>query len=187
MKVKFTDIPDDGLTVSFSKDTAWLGDLQDQWSEQGAAVVLSRPVQTEVRVRKSGRHVILSGRVVTSLALVCSRCLTEFEYNVDLTFEQGLSPREEENSVDEMELTRDDLEFDFYDGEEIDVGRVVRENILLSVPIKPICVEPCRGLCPRCGVDLNKEICQCQTARKESKFGVLASLKEKLERPKSDT
>ncbi|MBM4294554.1 MAG: DUF177 domain-containing protein, partial [Deltaproteobacteria bacterium] len=63
----------------------------------------------------------------------------------------------------EEELTAADLDVDFISGENIDLQGIVREQIILSMPLKPLCHEDCRGLCPGCGANLNREACTCES------------------------
>jgi len=84
-------------------------------------------------------------------------------------------PKEEETELDD-----DELNFEFFDGEVIEVDRLVAEQIFLSLPFKVLCSETCRGICPGCGVNLNLEPCRCKTDSKGSAFAKLESLKSKL-------
>ena len=65
--------------------------------------------------------------------------------------------------TDEAEIGEEDLGVSFYRDDEIDLGEVMREQFYLAVPMKPLCREDCRGLCPVCGINRNRETCSCQT------------------------
>jgi uncharacterized protein len=75
-----------------------------------------------------------------------------------------------------MELSKEDLEECYYSGDMIDLDEILREQIILALPMYPRCVEECRGLCPVCGVDLNKETCDCQRDEVDPRLAVLKTL-----------
>ena len=70
-----------------------------------------------------------------------------------------------------------DLDLDYYTGESVDLESLLREQIILMMPLKPLCDENCKGLCPHCGANLNRETCTCSTDTVNSPFAVLAKLK----------
>jgi uncharacterized protein len=74
---------------------------------------------------------------------------------------------------EEIELSREDLETDFYDGEEVDLSPLIQDQVLLTLPPKVICREDCRGLCQRCGRNLNREACQCVGAEVDPQLAPL--------------
>ena len=77
----------------------------------------------------------------------------------------------------EEELSAADLDLDYYTGEVVDLQTILKEQIILMLPIKPLCEEVCKGLCPRCGANLNRETCHCQPESVNSPFADLAKLK----------
>jgi uncharacterized protein len=83
---------------------------------------------------------------------------------------------------DKTEVVDVDESFSYYDGDTIDLPREVRELILVSLPIRPVCRQDCRGLCSRCGADLNRESCRCGAETELSPFSKLKELKAKLEK-----
>ncbi len=64
-----------------------------------------------------------------------------------------------------------------YDGEEVDVSPLIREQLLLALPTRPLCQEGCRGLCPQCGANLNLNSCDCSAAKFDPRLEALRSLK----------
>jgi uncharacterized protein len=81
-------------------------------------------------------------------------------------------PREEQK-----ELEPDELLYEFFDGEVIEVDRLVAEQIFLALPVKVLCSEDCKGICPGCGANLNEEACRCRTADRRSPFAKLRLVK----------
>jgi uncharacterized protein len=117
-------------------------------------------VRVELRVERSGPRVSVRGMVSSAAHLECVRCLRPYEVEIaaDLTVfaEQSGSTRRGEQA----DLERDHYML-FHDGRKLDLRETVRESLLLEMPIAPHCREDCRGLCPKCGADLNVGPCGC--------------------------
>lgn len=116
-------------------------------------------VEASLGLDRTGDLVSVRGRVRSSARLECVRCLRSFELplTVDLTV---VADRAGGRGRLEEELEADDYMM-FHDGRELDLSEQVREALLLELPITPHCREDCRGLCPRCGADLNQGACGC--------------------------
>jgi uncharacterized protein len=120
-----------------------------------------RPVQAELGVEQSGEQVSVRGRLVAVAELECVRCLKRFEFSLHPAFDvfadrTGKARRPQE----EDELERDGYMM-FHDGRHLDLRELARETLMLEIPMAPCCREDCRGLCPRCGADLNDGPCGC--------------------------
>ena len=102
----------------------------------------------EVRVHRSGADIVVRGRVRARVGLTCSRCLGDAALAVDAEVTALLTARGPELRPvpDEVELTPADLERDFFTGDRIVLDDLVREHLLLEVPIKPLCAEDCAGI-----------------------------------------
>jgi uncharacterized protein len=113
------------------------------------------------------------------LELNCSRCLEPFTLPVDAAFDLRYHPRVENTGggADEREIAEDDLTTAFYENEEIDLGHLMREQFNLSLPMKPLCGDDCRGLCPVCGTNLNRGTCDCKREFDDPRLAVLRTLK----------
>jgi uncharacterized protein len=164
-------------------------DLDLQWKEEKASLLaymkdLSRidfdfetPLQSEVKIRKAGRSVLMTGKVQTTLRLQCVRCLKEFSYPLSTTFELILQPSKEAPSEEETELGSEEMESSFFEGGEIHLSEIACEQIFLEIPYQPVCQEGCKGLCPICGKDQNLSSCQCVKEELGSGFSALKKLK----------
>lgn len=122
-------------------------------------------VNAGVALDRAGEQVTVRGTVRATARLECVRCLKAFDLAVESELvlysdRSGTSRR----VVDEDDLERDD-HMKFHDGRTLDVSDEVREALLLEIPMAPHCREDCRGLCPRCGADLNEGPCGCETDR----------------------
>jgi len=119
----------------------------------------------------------LVGGVKSRLELSCSRCLEAFTHPVDASFEVRYQPRSANAGEGEREVEDDDLSTAFYENDEIDLGQLMREQFYLSLPMKPLCVAECRGLCPQCGTNLNRGTCGCVRDWEDPRLAVLKQLK----------
>ena len=108
----------------------------------------------------------------------CASCLTGFELDVPVIFNLTLKPRPASSGElpEDLELTREDLEECFYEGETIDLDEILREQLLLALPMYPRCQESCRGLCPVCGVNLNEQSCSCEREEIDPRWVALRTI-----------
>jgi len=95
---------------------------------------------------------------------------------VRLDFRYTLVPVKE-SIKDNVELRTDDLDFGFYEGEVVDLSPLIYEQIMLQIPMKILCSEACKGLCPQCGANLNVGNCDCRKDQGDERFAVLRNLK----------
>ena len=173
--LKLDEIPEEGLDL--------------KWQEQRASLLayvkgLSRidfdfetPLQSEVKIKKAGRSVLITGKVEATLRFQCVRCLKEFSYPLSTTFDLALHPLKDAPSEEETELESDEMESSFFGGGEIHLSEIACEQIFLDIPSQPVCQEGCKGLCPVCGKDLNLSSCGCVKEELASAFSDLKKLK----------
>lgn len=134
------------------------------------------PVRLAFDVRKDQERFHLIGRVEGTLDLPCSRCLEPFALSVDTPFDLRYEPRPTDVKEGEREVREQDFSTAYYDDQQIDLGQLLSEQFHLAVPMKPLCTESCRGLCPLCGANLNRESCGCVLEREDPRLAVLKGL-----------
>jgi uncharacterized protein len=121
------------------------------------------PIKGEVTFSNSGRHVVARGSFSTAIELECARCLEEYRVEVASPIEEELElpvPLAEQEAEEAEGPVEEESERLFVDNI-LDLTELLRQDILLAVPIKPVCSEMCKGLCPHCGKNLNQEPCDC--------------------------
>ncbi len=129
--------------------------------DDGVSVVrFPSPIHVQVTCYRSGREIFFRGGLEGEVEGDCSRCLESFRFVIEKTFDFVLTPDPLPTNKN-MELTADELGLSFYSGEDIDLSPFVREQTLLALPLRPLCSESCRGLCPGCGAELNRIGCGC--------------------------
>jgi uncharacterized protein len=135
------------------------------------------PVRIDLTVFREHDLIRTHGHVAMTVRLACSRCLNEFDAEIDSPFTIFFTRAAGEPQDEEVELTEEDLISASYDGDEINFSPFAEEQVLLGIPVKPLCQEECRGLCATCGADLNNADCACDRAEPHLKFSALRNLK----------
>ena len=146
-------------------------------SEPGDDYAVTDAVTLRFRLHKDGAHYRLAGTVETRLRLACSRCLDPFDVPVAVSVDLMYLPHRVNTGDGEMEISDEDLSTAFYRDEQIDLEQLIREQFQLSLPMKPLCRDSCRGLCPMCGSNLNSERCSCDTSWRDPRLAALAALR----------
>lgn len=124
---------------------------------------LKNRVRASLELFKGKNFVRVQGRVKTSVALDCSRCLEALDCTIDERFELDyVLGKDPYQRMEQIELKKDDINRVYFLGDSIDLSIGIRETILLSIPIAPLCKENCAGICHHCGKNLNKGKCDCK-------------------------
>ena len=120
------------------------------------------PVDYELKIEKAGNSIWIRGPVRARLSLTCARCLEQFTFSVASRLDMELLPGKEAPGGPEVELRTEEMDIYYFEGEEIDIDPYIYEEIMLSIPLKALCAESCKGICPSCGGNLNIEECRCE-------------------------
>ena len=137
------------------------------------------PVSFDVRAERAGGGVCVSGSLSAELEVACVRCLVAFPHAVERDFEVRYRRAVADGGSDEAELDESDLDLDYYGDEGIDLQQLLGEQLLLSLPMKPLCQTECKGLCSQCGVNLNDETCDCEP-EVDPRLASLGALRDQL-------
>ena len=133
-------------------------------------------VIAEVTVEKSGTQIFLAAKVSTNGSFECDRCLTHFSFPLRSSYRMCyVTEGGADSQVDPSELQIVPPGFSV-----IDLSEDVRQSVLLSVPLKLLCTENCKGLCPHCGTNLNSGICTCTQNAVDTRWEKLNQLKKQI-------
>ncbi len=149
----------------------------EAFARDGDSFQVVSPVALGFDLDKDKDQFRLVGRVRTDVELPCSRCLEPFTWPIDAAFDLRYQPHAANTGEGEREVEEDDLSTAFYENEAIDLGGLIREQIYLALPMKPLCDEGCRGLCPECGINLNRGTCTCTRDWEDPRLAALKKLK----------
>lgn len=171
--VRIDEIPKAGREVHLAgHESAWRESLLEVAGGRGEP-----GGEASVRLHRRRHRVEVHGRYEVALHLECSRCLDTFPHRVVGTFRVNLLLESRGAPGAEAELTEADLDDSVFQGDVIDVLELLREQVLLELPAKPLCAEECKGICPDCGADLNTEACRCSLRPVDPRLAVLARLR----------
>jgi uncharacterized protein len=130
------------------------------------------PVQIVFEIQKVGHELFIKARLKTGVHLTCDRCAEPFTWDVnevcDIMFTRDLGLVEEDEDTYLIQETTT----------EVDITDSVRQTLLLALPIKRLCHVECKGLCDRCGVNLNREKCSCAADDIDPRWETLKKLKQ---------
>jgi uncharacterized protein len=174
-RLSIEDIPEEGIQIQLVEEPSHLRELFLHLPHINFS--FDKAVRANLMVNKSDKAVLIRGRTEAELILQCSRCLEDFRFPLESYCEVTLFPFEGEILPQEAELKGDDLRSSYYYGGEIDLSAIIREQILLDIPYKPLCRPSCKGLCPTCGEDLNRGSCSCKEEAFDERFAPLKGLK----------
>jgi uncharacterized protein len=162
MKVRLNSLKDGKQVVvdAFSASDLAITDLK-----------LNIPVTVTLTIDKGATEIAIEGQVASAAHCVCDRCLTEFDLPLHGTFNtiasfSNIPTAAQDDNIIPLAPT----------AHEIDLTEYVHDTLLLGVPMKILCREDCKGLCPICGANRNEVDCQCQAAEPDDRWEVLKKL-----------
>ncbi|VAX34254.1 FIG01269488: protein, clustered with ribosomal protein L32p [hydrothermal vent metagenome] len=166
MKIIVSGIEEHGIDLNFSERLS-----------RNSLLESIGPVNAHLRIDRRGEEIRIEGNIQGRVALQCSRCLVNFRKELSLDINLLYHPAAEVANEVTYEVSRDEINIGFYSNDELDITQVIREQLILNLPMKALCDETCKGLCPVCGADMNLQRCEC---RYESVDPRLKSLKKLL-------
>ncbi|MBU4484413.1 DUF177 domain-containing protein [bacterium] len=166
MRIFIYEIRKEGLDIK--------ADLQkDPWLKGAISEALggrcdeSAKVELNIHISRVDSNVTLRGKLHFETNLTCDRCLEECTWSAEIPIDHTLAPlyenrRQKEIQLrEDVELVKEDLGFEFYEGDSFELSDIVRESFALAQPLKYLCKDACKGLCPKCGANLNEKTCSC--------------------------
>jgi len=132
-------------------------------------------IAVEVTHHRAGLDVFIQGTVHGECRGTCARCLDEFHFPLDSALALVLVPASIMDAPGGA-VREEEIGLASYDGDEIDLAPLIEEQTLLALPTRPLCSEDCRGLCPRCGTNLNVDPCACPAPAADGRLAVLQTM-----------
>lgn len=199
MLVKIEQIKETGLQLNEPIGLGLLGDvLGGAASGEDTGFKPTRPSTLKASLRKVSGGVLLEGQFTAHLASECKRCLGGVELNLPVSFTLNLVPEslatgedfldddENEGSMEKKERVQgesggsfklEDADEELFDGKTINLDPIVREQLLLALPMNALCREDCQGLCPQCGINRNEAKCSCELKPVDPRLAPLKNIK----------
>ncbi len=168
MKITVSDIPDEGLEF----------DLKEEITSD--VLKFLSPVKAKIRVDRKESEIFIRGYLSCKIEQQCSRCLKNFEAKIETNLNVVYIPYDYMGREEHYELKGDELETGFFKNDIIDIDDLLKEQVFLNISMKPLCSPDCKGLCPKCGLDLNIASCTCEASEIDPRLAVLKQfLKER--------
>ncbi len=137
-------------------------------------------IEEQLGRRQKLDDIHVAGEFSATLELLCARCLEPVVREVQRSFDLLYRPQGSDAGHDELSVTQAEADIGYYTGDGVLLEDVLREQVLLAVPLKVVCNEECKGLCPRCGKNLNQGACACPAPEADERWSALKDLKDKL-------
>lgn len=134
---------------------------------------------TEAVAELEGSDIHVMGHLETELERACARCLEPVSQPVATDFDVRYRPVASVGRQEEINLAEGDTEIGFYKGEGLFLADLLAEQVYLALPMKALCREDCRGLCPDCGANLNLGSCGCRRVGLDPRLAPLADWKRR--------
>ena len=169
MKVAFSELPGTGICFTV-KDDDWVPREE---------VTVEKIIEATVTVKRIGElEAEINGAISVKARTFCDRCGKTLHIPLESRFVyECVVGSEEQDAQQESECREEDFNRIYLEESVIDIGEILREQILLAVPLRNLCDDSCRGLCPECGANLNNESCTCKKTENSSPFSILKKIK----------
>jgi uncharacterized protein len=127
-------------------------------------------------LKNSGGELRIQGRYTVELQAPCDRCLVDARFPLDAGFDLFYQPVTVIARVEEVEIDEGEAQIGFYENDGLELEDLLREQVLLALPMQRVCSEACKGICPVCGKNRNQSACQCRTSSSDDRWGALRKL-----------
>lgn len=144
--------------------------------EQGTGLRQVEPITGRVHMLRTNRGILVEGRLKTAVHVECGRCLTDVVVPLTMHVEEEFQPTVDVVRGTYLLVEEDDTSLLINDQHILDMSEVLRQALLLEVPMQVLCRPDCAGICPTCGEDLNVEVCDCAQADLDPRWEALNAL-----------
>ena len=156
MMFRIEEIGDEVLCFSFVLK-------KDQLEIDQAGLSVNVDITVNGSLNRIDDDVYLNGTIKTSVVASCSRCLDTLSCPINSGLKAHFVPSDDRfTAVRDVELHASDIDAEIYENQQIDLTQSIRDSILLAVPVICLCNKDCKGICFRCGKNLNQGLCKCQ-------------------------
>lgn len=124
----------------------------------------------------TGEEIRVQGRVIANLEAECDRCLGTAKFAIDSPYDLFYRPNSVDDLEDEHAIDEGEAEIGFYDFPGIELEDIVREQVVLQLPMQHVCREDCKGICPVCGLNRNEHPCHCEIRPGDDRWQALKDI-----------
>lgn len=170
MRIKIQEIGKEGLDINTSLDPGYLTNI-DELDVKNQGTEITSDILLDLEVTKVLREINISGIVSFSIKSPCARCLISVDNDINQEVRLVILPKQNFPERD------GDVDYETYEGDEIDLGIYISEVVSISLPQKILCRKECNGLCKFCGINLNIDSCSCDVKWNDPRFEALRNVK----------
>jgi uncharacterized protein len=179
MRIHTERLKESSLALAFEQKADVFPVLQELIRQRECE--FSAPIRIRLKAALIGEMVEVEGNLETTLRLTCGRCLTEFvgllATDFAITYVREAHGLPADDAAAEGRAEAEDAGLIGFRGEEIDLTEGIQEQVVLCLPMRPLCREDCKGLCAACGADLNAGECNCRRQPPAGPFAALRHLR----------
>jgi uncharacterized protein len=163
-------------------------DIDEPLGELDPELVAIEPIQGRVKFVRTRDGILVTGHLATELEVNCTRCLEAFDLPVEIEIEEEFKSTIDIRTGARVDVDTDETETLIDEHHIIDLSEVIRQDLLLALPLTPLCRPDCRGLCQSCGQNLNEGQCDCEHQTSDPRWNALADLLQRFneDEPKPD-
>src|ERR1039457_2574293 len=182
MEFRVSDLERDPIDFDLQSDSGAV-DLGDEAEQVGNLATAGRAeVLHEHRGPKDiVADIRLKGRFAGKFQVPCARCVEPVEIPLAADFDLIFRPAGADSEAPERSITAPETEIGYYQKDSLLLEDVLREQVLLSLPVRTLCKPDCKGLCPRCGQNRNSQPCSCEAGPSDPRWEALAGLRGRIE------
>ncbi|MFC5448298.1 YceD family protein [Paenibacillus aestuarii] len=162
MQIQLKDLASKGQPVHITADLNLTSPFEGRQDILGYS-----PIHVDLHAKHEGGAAKVNGTLTFNVELSCSRCLSQFKQTIELPFEEVFTQKLDEES-------EDDEDIHLVTEDKVDLEPYVVENIIVGLPLIPLCGEACKGLCPVCGTNRNEHDCGCKQDKIDPRLAGLA-------------
>lgn len=175
MKIPVDEIPQSPKEIRFSENIEELNELYRR--NTNPDFDFPPVLAVDLIYYRSGADIFFNGNFRGEFTGYCGRCLENYSFTLDKAFAFVLSPEPAKSERGAEELHGAELGLSYYSTDEIELAPLMAEQVMLALPTRPLCGDDCRGLCAKCGVNLNRESCACSTESGDPRMAIFRTLK----------
>ena len=175
MKIPVDEIPQSPKEIKFFENIEELNKLYQRDSDPDFG--FPPRLAVDLVYYRSGPEIFFNGSFRGQFTGYCGRCLENYSFTLDKSFAFVLTPEPIRSERGAEELHSGELGLSYYSTDEIDLAPLIAEQVILALPTRPLCSEDCRGLCEQCGINLNREACDCSVESGDPRMAIFRTLK----------
>ena len=174
--IRISEIPREGLDVGARRGKGWIQRALEGMDP--SPLRTCRLISAGLVLALEDKNLFADGSFVAEGEGFCDRCAGPVKVTLENEFHTVLVPGERGPAgASNVELHEDDLEIGFYDGAGVEINDIILEQVALELPVKVLCAEGCRGICPECGADLNRSECGCSGPQADGPLDALRNIR----------